>query len=407
LEEQGRFSALGVRDFRLFWSSQMISLSGTWMQQVAIGWLVYSMTSSPFSLGLTMAIMSTPIMIFTLIGGITADRYPKKSIIMLTQSLYIIPAFILGFLAESEYITMWHIYGLVFFIGMLNAFEIPARQSYIVELVGKGNLLNAIALNSAAFNGARIIGPMLAGIVIAGVGVKACFFINALSYGPVIFVLSRIEEKGTLPVTGNRSIVYELKEGFRYILGERAIFALFGVISIISLFGIPYSSFLPVIAEDILHTGAQGLGRLGSAAGAGAFVAAVIIAMKGKVRRRFLYTSLALVSASFSLFFITFSKTEIITLSLLFFTGWGMVSFLALSNNFIQQAVPDELRGRVMSVYILVFLGMSPFGNLMVGGIADLIGTMNALRIASMICAVIAIMYISFRYKRKKAEAAT
>lgn len=401
MEEQSRFSALRVRDFRLFWSSQVISLSGTWMQQVAIGWLVYSITMSPLSLGLTMAIMSSPIMILTLIGGITADRYPKKTIIMLTQTLYIIPAFILGLLAGSEHIEMWHIYCIVFFIGTLNAFEIPARQSYIVELVGKGNLLNAIALNSAAFNGARIIGPMLAGAVIAGVGVKACFFINAMTYAPVIFVLSRIEEKGVLAVTGNRSILHELAEGFRYIWGEREVFALFTVIAIISLFGIPYSSFLPVIAEDVLHTGAQGLGRLGSSAGAGAFTAALIIALKGRVRRHFLYTSLALVSASFSIFFITWSKTEIVTLSLLFFTGWGMVSFLALSNNFIQQAVPDALRGRVMSAYILVFLGMSPFGNLMIGGIADLLGTMKALRLAATVCTLIALTYIGFRYRKR------
>jgi len=404
MEGPGRFSALRVRDFRLFWSSQLVSLSGTWMQQVAIGWLVYSLTSSPLSLGITMATMSAPIMIFTLMGGITADRYPKKGIIMLTQTLFVLPAFLLGILAGTEYLRMWHIYGLVFFIGTLNAFEIPARQAYIVELVGKGNLLNAIALNSAAFNGARIAGPMLAGAVIAGFGVKACFLINAFSYIPVIFVLSRIKERGTLEISGRRSVIRELKDGLRYIRGQQEILALFGVIAVLSLFGIPYNSFLPVIAEDILHTGAQGLGRLGSAAGAGAFVAAVIIAVKGTVRRRFLYASMAILGASLSLFFITLSRTEIITLLLLFMTGWGMVSFLALSNNFIQQAVPDLLRGRVMSVYILVFLGMSPFGNLMVGGIAQRIGTMSALRAAASVCIMIALLYIAFRYKKRMAR---
>ncbi|MGW8272015.1 MAG: MFS transporter, partial [Thermodesulfovibrionales bacterium] len=235
MEEGIKFSALRVRDFRLFWLTQIVSLSGTWMQQVAIGWLVYSLTSSPFTLGLTMTIMSAPIMLFTLFGGITADRYPKKNIIVMTQILFIIPAFSLGVISGMDTVNMWHIYGLVFVIGVLNAFDTPARQSFIIELVGKGNLLNAIGLNAAAFHGARIIGPMLAGFLIARMGIRSCFFLNAMSYIPVIAVLMMVKERGADRIRGERSVVQDLADGLLYIRGEKRILPLFLVIAVISL----------------------------------------------------------------------------------------------------------------------------------------------------------------------------
>lgn len=386
MEEEIRFSALKVRDFRLFWLTQIVSLSGTWMQQVAIGWLVYTLTSSPFTLGLTMMIMSAPIMLFTLFGGITADRYPKKNIIILTQVLFIVPAFALGVISGMETVTMWHVYLLVFAIGVLNAFDTPARQSFIVELVGKGNLLNAIGLNAAAFHGARILGPMLAGFLIAHMGVRSCFFLNALSYIPVIGVLMMVKERGADRIRGERSVMQDLADGLSYIRGQKRLLPLFLIIAVISLFGLPYSSFLPVIAQDVLHTGASGLGRLAASAGAGAFVAAVYIASRGKVRRRVLFTSIALIVATASLLVLTFSRSEALSLTMLGIAGWGWVSFFAVSNNFIQLTVPDGLRGRIMSVYILLFLGMAPAGNFIVGSIAERIGTMNSLRAAAIVC---------------------
>jgi len=394
MEEGIKFSALRVRDFRLFWLTQIVSLSGTWMQQVAIGWLVYSLTSSPFTLGLTMTIMSAPIMLFTLFGGITADRYPKKNIIVMTQILFIIPAFSLGVISGMDTVNMWHIYGLVFVIGVLNAFDTPARQSFIIELVGKGNLLNAIGLNAAAFHGARIIGPMLAGFLIARMGIRSCFFLNAMSYIPVIAVLMMVKERGADRIRGERSVVQDLADGLLYIRGEKRILPLFLVIAVISLFGLPYSSFLPVIAQDVLRTGANGLGRLAASAGAGALVAAVFIASRGKVRRRVVFTSVALLIATISLLVLTFSRWEALSLAMLCTTGWGWVSFFAVSNNFIQLTVPDNLRGRIMSVYILVFLGMAPMGNFIVGSIADRIGTMGALRAAAIVCLVSAGAFI-------------
>jgi MFS family permease len=397
-------SALRIKDFRYFLISQIISLSGTWMQHVAIGWLVYDLTKSPFYLGLTMTILSAPIMIFTLFGGIFADRHSKRNIIIATQILSIIPAFIFGVLADLEIIRLWHIFILVFCVGTLTAFDIPARQSFFVEMVGKGNLLNAIALNSAAFNGARIVGPMIDGFIIARINLEACFYINAVSFVPAIFVLHGIKDKGIGTVSGHRSIFKELKEGLSFIKNRKEISIIFITISFISLFGVPYSSFLPVIAEDVLRTGAEGLGRLGGAAGAGAFIAAMVIALKGTIRRRTLYMSYAIMSASVSIFVLTFSYVEAISLFILLFTGFGIVSFLANANNFIQQHVPDAIRGRVMSAYILVFLGLTPAGNVMIGTVADFTGTMNALRMASCVCIGASLFFIKNRSLLRQGE---
>ena len=280
--------ALRVRDFRLFWISQIISLSGTWMQHVAIGWLVYSITKSPFYLGLVMTFLSAPIMMFTLFGGIFADRHSKRNIIIATQLLSIIPAFLLGLLTQLHIMEIRYVFILVSFIGLLNAFDIPARQSFFVEMVGKGKLLNAIALNSAAFNAARIIGPFVGGIIIARFNLQACFYINSFSFLPAVIALYIIRDRGVGKISGHKSVLKELSEGLLFVRQHHQILFIFITITFLSLFGIPYSSFLPVIAEDILKTGAEGLGRLAGSAGAGAFTAAMIIALKGTINRRFL-----------------------------------------------------------------------------------------------------------------------
>lgn len=387
-------SALRIRDFRLFWISQIISLSGTWMQHVAVGWLVYDLTGSPFYLGVAMTLLSAPIMLFTLLGGIIADRYSKRNIIIATQVLSIIPAFFFGLLTDLDIIGLRHIFFLVFLVGTMNAFDIPARQSFFVEMVGKGNLLNAIALNSAAFNAARIVGPFFAGIIIAKINLQTCFYLNAISFVPALIALFYIKDRGVGRVSGHGSVLKELSEGLSFVRGHRRILFMFVTIAVLSLFGVPYGSFLPVIAEDVLMTGAEGLGRLASASGAGAFIAALVIALKGGVKNRFSYMAFAVTSASSAIFIMTFSRAEPLSLALLFVTGFGIVSFLANANNFIQQTVPDDIRGRVMSAYILVFLGMSPAGNIVIGTVADWTGTMDALRIASGVCIGISIFFI-------------
>lgn len=387
-----RFSALYHRDFRLFWFGQLISLSGTWMHSVAQGWLVYSLTKSPFYLGIVATAASLPILLFTLLGGIVADRFRKRNLIILTQVLSIAPPLMLGILTDFNIITIWEVILFAAFLGTVNAFDMPARQSFLIEMVGKEHLLNAIALNSAAFNGARMIGPVVAGFVIVYLGLPACFYLNAISFIAVIIALSRIKVKGEINIT-SKGFFRDLPEGFRFIKNQRDILYIIILIATVSLFGIPYISFLPVFAEEVFDAGAKGLGFLVSATGIGAFSAAIMIAIKGDIKNKWKYMSVAGLCFALSLFAVSISKVFWLSLILLAFAGWGIVSFLATANSFIQLSTTDNLRGRVMSVYTLVFLGFSPIGNSIIGITADSIGTINAVAISSVICLTGALMF--------------
>jgi len=399
MKNSDRFSALYFRDFRLFWLGQLISLSGTWMQSVAQGWLVYSLTKSPFYLGIVAAASTLPILLFTLIGGIAADRFRKRNLIILTQVLSIIPALILGILTDLNIITVYQVIALAFFLGTVNAFDMPARQSFLAEMVGKGHLLNAIALNSAAFNGARIIGPVIAGLTIAYMGLPACFYLNAASFVAVIIALSMMKIKGEITAS-SKGFFRDVSEGLHFIKEQKDILYLIILISVFSLFGIPFTSFLPVFAEETFHAGAKGLGLLVSATGLGAFSAAVIIAVKGDIENKWRYMSVAGLCFSLALLAVSISKVFWLSLILLIFTGWGIVSFLATANSFIQLSTPDNLRGRVISVYSLVFLGFTPIGNSIIGIAADSIGTTNAVAASSVICLFGAVLF-AFRYLKR------
>lgn len=396
------FSALYLRNFRLFWVAQLISLSGTWMHMTAQGWLVYRLTRSPLYLGIAGAALSLPMLLFTLLGGILADRYPKRDILIVTQSLGVIPPLLMGVLTQTGVVNVWHAIAVAFMMGTVNAFDIPARQSFLVEMVGRGRLLNAIALNSAAFNGARILGPMAAGLIISEVGLPACFFINALSFVPVVLVLKRMNIKG-LSRTGAGGVFGELEEGLRFLLGHGEILSLMVMIAVISLFGIPFSQFLPVFAEDVLHIGARGLGYLMGFAGAGAFAAAMVIAFRGGIEKKGRYMSVAVLTFPAALITFTMSRYYPLSAVTLAVTGWAVVSFLATANSFIQLNVRDELRGRVMSVYSLLFLGMAPVGNSLIGFVADRIGTTRALAIAGGICLLTGALF-SRAWMRKTAR---
>lgn len=399
-----RFPALYVRDFRVFWIGQVISFSGTWMQSTAQGWLVYSLTRSPLYLGIVAAASSLPVLLFTLLGGVAADRFRKKTLLIITQSLSILPALLLGMMTDFKIITPLHIIVIAFSLGIINAFDLPARQSFLIEMVQRGRLTNAIALNSAAFNGARILGPLMAGFAIAYTGVATCFYINALSFLAAIAALIKI--KGTplkpTPLTigsGTKDIfrnyINDLREGLLFIRGNKDILRIMMLVAIFSLFGIPFVTLLPVFAEDILMVGAKGLGYLGGASGIGAFTAALIIAYRGEIRAKGILMSIAALIFSLSLMAFSVSRYYTASLIILIFTGWGIVTFLALGNSFVQLTVPDELRGRVMSVYTLLFLGLSPIGNSLIGLIADIFGAKRAIAIDSIICLTITILLVA------------
>jgi MFS family permease len=406
-----RFSALYVRDFRIFWIGQVISFSGTWMQSIAQGWLVYEITKSPFYLGLVAAAASLPVLLFTLIGGVVADRVPKKNLLLITQTLSMIPALLLGVLIQLKVVTVEEIVIIAFFLGLVNAFDIPGRQSFFAEMVQEGHLMNAIALNSAAFNGARIIGPVIAGITIAAVGVAACFYINAVSFLAAIVALIMIKGKpgeyrrdnGVRPKATVTVILRDLYEGLRFVKGEREIFGIMLLVAMFSLFGIPFVTFLPVFAEDVLRVGPRGLGFLAGSSGVGSLIAALLIAYLGRIEKRgnFMYAAGLIFGVSLLAF--SFSRNYDLSAATLAFAGWGMVSFFAIGNSSIQLSTPDSLRGRVMSVYALFFLGFAPIGNALMGSIARVVGTDRAISIGSCLC-ISAILLSSRRLKTARRQ---
>ncbi len=364
------------------------------MHQAAQAWLVYSLTHSPFYLGLLGAAMSLPILFFTLFGGLLADRFSKKTLLVLTQSLGIIPPLVLAVLTDMNVVKVWHVIAVAFSIGLITAIDLPIRQSFLIEMVGKTNLLNAIALHSAAFNAARMTGPAIAGIVIENIGLKWCFYLNALSFVPIVLVLMTMPVESTPSKAISKGILKDLKEGFSFILNTREILFVITTIMVFSLFGIPYHHFLAVYAEDILKIGAKGLGFLMSSSGLGAFSAAMILAFLGDVKNKKAYMSVA--GILFSIFLIAFSLSRITILSVifLFVTGWSIVSFLANSNSLIQLSVDDSIRGRVMSVFSLVFLGLSPVGSLIIGSMADYISTPTALVLSGVLCLIAALRFV-------------
>lgn len=395
-----RFSALQYRDFKLFWFGQLISLSGTWMQSVAQGWLVYSLTKSPFYLGLVAAAGALPILLFTLVGGIAADRFRKRNLLLMTQALSIIPALLLGILTDINVIAVWQVALLAAVLGTVNAFDVPARQSFIVEMVGKSSLTNAIALNSAAFHGARMIGPVIAGITIASIGLPACFYLNALSFIAVIIALSKIKVSGDIRKNSN-GIVKDFIEGIQYIKSKSEIYRSIILIAVFSLVGMPFITLLPVFAGEVFRKGPEGFGFLVGATGVGALTAALLLAFKGDIKEKNRFISFSALCFSILLFVFSFSRNFYLSAAILIFIGWSLVSFFATTNSFIQLSVPDKLRGRAMSVYTFVFLGTAPIGNLLMGTLADSIGTPRAVNISAVICIVASVVF-SMKISRGK-----
>ena len=362
------------------------------MQSVAQGWLVYSLTKSPFYLGLVAASGALPILLFTFAGGIVADRFRKRNLLLMTQALSILPALILGILTDIKMIAVWQVALLAALLGTVNAFDIPARQSFIVELVGKSKLTNAIALNSAAFHGARIIGPVIAGLTISSLGLPACFYLNAASFIAVIVALSKINIKGDIYESSN-GFMQDFIEGIKYIKGNDGIYRTIILIAVFSLLGMPFITLLPIFAGEIFRTGPKGFGFLVGATGAGALSAALILAFREDIEEKNKFMALSGLFFSFALLAFSMSKILYLSMILLACIGWSLVSFFATANSFIQLSVPDNLRGRAMGVYTFVFLGTAPIGNSLIGLLADSLGTTRAISIASLFCILASIAF--------------
>jgi len=369
------FRALQVhRNFRLFWTGQTVSLIGTWMQTVGQGWLALELTNSAFLVGVVSAAGSLPVLLLSLYGGVIADRYSKLRIVVICQALLAAEAAALWWFTWSGRIGIGSLLALTTLNGVISAFEIPARQAMIVELVTREDLVDAIALNSGGFNLARIIGPSIAAIVLAKWGVSACFGINAVSYLAVLASLSLVKLPRWSPVENLVSPFEQLKQGFQYIRSNRAVSGMMGVVAVFSIFGFQYLSMMPVIARDVLRTGAGGYGLLLTFVGIGALTGALSLAGLGaRIKRGRLYNSTAYAYAGLIVLFSLMRSVHLGAVVLLFL-GLAMLINGALSNGIIQSVVPDELRGRVIATYIFVYVGFPPIGSFLAGLLADWIG---------------------------------
>jgi MFS family permease len=377
------FPAFNSRNYQLYFAGQLVSLVGTWLQIVAEGWLVFQLTGSAFYVGLDAAAATVPSLFLSLIGGLIVDRYPKKIIIMCTQSASMILAFTLGVLAVTHVVTVWEIIVLAFGLGIVNAIDSPARQAYVTELIdNKGSLASAIALNSGVFNAARVIGPSIAGLLIAAVGTGMAFILNGVSYIAVIIALHFI----TTPLTIahiHANPVTAIKDGLRYAYNHTVIRTLIILAGVVSIFGWSYSTLMPVIATRTFHVTAAGLGYMYAAAGLGALTGTIIIsAFSRKINRiNFILTGTMVFATALILF--TFVSNVPIALVLLFAIGTGLVSQFAMINTVIQHEVEDSMRGRVLSLYTFVFIGLSPLGSLGIGWAAERFGSQLSMRVSA------------------------
>ncbi|HWR13763.1 MAG TPA: MFS transporter [Terriglobales bacterium] len=388
------FRALRHRNFQLFFSGQLISLVGTWMQNIAQAWLVYRITGSSLALGSIGFVSQIPVFIAAPIGGTIADRYNRHKLVIGTQISSMVLALILAALTLTGTIQLWHIFVLSALLGFVNGIDIPARQSFMVEMVGKEDLMNAIALNSSMFNGARIIGPAIAGVLVAAIGEGWCFFVNGVSYIAVIVGLLMMQ------VTPHRVIaqsspVKHIIEGFQFVRGAIAIRDLLLLLGVVSLVAMPYAVLMPIFADRILHGGAKGLGILMGATGVGALLAALSLAARSGTRGLGRLIGYAAFGFGASLILFSLSRSFWLSVALLIPVGYGMMLETTTSNTLIQVMVPDELRGRVLAVYTMMFMGMAPLGSLFAGGVADKIGAPLTLAIGGIVCMAAAGVFLS------------
>ena len=390
------FRALKYRNFRVFFLGQSVSLIGTWMQYVAMSWLVYRMTGSAFMLGVVGFASQFPTFILSPFTGVLADRHNRHKILLFTQVLALLQALILAILTLTGLIQVWHIIVMGVFLGCVNSLDIPVRQSFILQMIEeKENLGNAIALNSMMFNMARLIGPSIAGVLIAIAGEGVCFLVNAISYVAVIASLVAMDEgiKIRKDKKEDYNMFKELKEGFNYAFGSQPIRAILLLLGIISLMGMSYAVLMPVFAKDVLGGGPHTLGFLMAAVGLGALAGTVYLASgkKAIVFGNTLPISAGIFGIGITAF--SFSHNMWISLFLLFIAGFGIMVQMASSNTILQTIVDDDKRGRVMSFYTMAFMGMAPLGSLLAGGMATKFGVANTLVISGICCIIAAVIF--------------
>ncbi len=379
---------LSNRDYALYWVGLLISATGSWMQNVAQGWLVFDLTGSKLYLGIVGAAGTLPMLFLALPGGVIADRFNKRRITILTQFLAMLQALVLGLLTVTGLIKPWHIVALASFMGLVNSLDVPARQAMTVEIVGKADLLSAVALNSSAFNGARILGPAVAGVIVGVSGAGVCFLINAASYLAVIVSLFIMHPTPLGAKSRDIGMISQIREGLAYARRNSLIRDLLLLTGIASVFGLQYGTLIPALAKEVLKVGPERFGILVSSAGVGSVVAAVLVAALGYLFSPRKVVAVGSILAPLGIIALSLTRQYLIAATCLVVIGFGMMLFLAVSNSLVQVASPDELRGRILSLRTLVFMGVAPIGALQVGWLAQHFGVQTSLAIGGVFCLI-------------------
>jgi MFS family permease len=418
LNWQAAGRALRHRNFQLFFGGQLISLVGTWMQTVAQSWLVYRLTGSGLLLGSVGFASQIPVFLFAPLGGITADRSNRQRVVIATQTASMILALVLAALTLTHRVTVKEIFVLAALLGVVNAFDIPGRQAFLVDMVGKEDLMNAIALNSSMFNGARVVGPAVAGVLVARLGEGWCFFANGVSYIAVIVGLLMMNVHAPARASAHTSPFEHIMEGFRFVSNTAPIRALLLLLGVVSVTGMPYVVLMPIFADKILHRGGQELAsmigshdlgavRLGilmGAAGVGALLGALTLAMRSGVKGLGTWVSVCCAGFGVSLILFAFSTSFWLSVLLLLPVGYFIMLQMASSNTLIQAMVPDALRGRTMAVYSMMFMGLAPVGALLGGALSDRLGAPWTVAIGGL-ASVLGAWWFSQQLPKVRAEA--
>jgi MFS family permease len=382
--------ALAHRNFRLFWSGQLISLVGTWMQAIARAWLVLELTHSAFWLGMVGFANAVPVMLLSLWGGVVADRVAKRTLIIWTQTLSMLLAFVLAALTLTNTVQLWHVLAVSLALGAVNAFDGPARQTFTVDMVGKEDLMNAVALNSSIFNGARVMGPAIGAIALTAAGPGMAFLLNGVSFLAVIYGLLRMDITGKPLHREGEDTSRRLAEGLSYLRKDTTMAAFMGIVAIVSIFAFPYSVMMPVFADSVLHVGEQGYGTLMTFAGIGSLIGAITLTVQSgrSSTKRGRIVLAGAIGLPLSLAVFSLSGAYLLSLIMLVAVGYCMISVNTSINTIIQTNVPDSLRGRVNGVYSLLFMGVAPLGNLQAGVLADRFGAPFSLFVGALVTAL-------------------
>jgi MFS family permease len=395
------FRAFRNRNFSLFWWGQVVSLMGTWMQRVGQAWLVLEITGSPLALGTVAAAQFLPISVLTLFAGVWVDRLPKRRILLATQMAALVLALVLAVLVHLDSVRLWHVYVLAIMLGLINAIDNPARKSFLMEIVGRGDLVNAVALNSTLFNAARIVGPAVGGFLISTIGLAPCFYLNAASFVAVLIGLHLMDERLLNPSTrvSRGPVLAQLREGLAYVLRTPSMLTIVILMFTLGTFAYNFNTTLPLVARDVLGQGAGGFGALLSAQGLGSLVLALVVASRQRVSEWGLFvgaSGVALLLAALAV-----SNLYPLSLGIMVALGGFSIVFSTAANSLMQLNSPEEMRGRVMSLHTLFFLGTTPVGGLVAGALAEQWGIQKTLGIQAGFCLIGLTVALAYRQKMK------